>query len=94
MASEGGPSRICRYVLLAFLFLYLAALALLAIGTFGLFGNEQDPLAGLFLIPLGIPWVYVLDFAWLNDNGRLLLGLVSPVLNLVLIRAICRALHG
>ncbi len=29
--------------------LYLVALALLLIGTFGLFGQEQDPLSGIFL---------------------------------------------
>ena len=48
--------RACRALLAAFLVLYLAAFALLAIGTFGLFGSERDPLAGVFLVPLGLPW--------------------------------------
>ena len=30
-------------------------------GTFGLFGTERDPLAGVFLLPLGLPWVLAID---------------------------------
>lgn len=37
-------SRTCSWILSAFLLLYLAALCLLVVGTFGLFGNERDPL--------------------------------------------------
>lgn len=36
--------------------LYILALGLWAIGTFGLFGQQTDPLSGVFLIPLGLPW--------------------------------------
>lgn len=36
--------------------LYIFALGLWAIGTYGLFGQAQDPLSGVFLIPLGLPW--------------------------------------
>ena len=41
--------------------LYLLALALWLIGTLGLFGQEQDPLSGVFLILLGQPWVRLVD---------------------------------
>ncbi|MXO59540.1 hypothetical protein GRI89_08295 [Altererythrobacter salegens] len=44
-----------------YVLLYGIALALLAIGTFGWFGQEQDPLSGVFLIPLGLPWNLVAD---------------------------------
>ncbi len=47
---------LCRIVVLAFVVLYVSALALLAIGTFGWFGQERDPLSGVGLIPLGLPW--------------------------------------
>ena len=39
-----------------FIGLYVFALALFLVGTFGLFGSERDPLSGIFLIPLGWPW--------------------------------------
>ena len=46
----------CRLLLITFAALYLLALGLFAIGTLGLFGNERDPLAAVFLLPLGLPW--------------------------------------
>jgi hypothetical protein len=39
-----------------FLLLYAAAFALFMVGTFGWFGQDQDPLSGVFLILLGLPW--------------------------------------
>ena len=51
----------CGWVVRIVGILYLTALALLLIGTFGLFGQERDPSAGVFLMPLGLPWVLWLD---------------------------------
>lgn len=68
--------------------LYVAALALFVIGTFGLIGQEQDPLAGVFLVPLGLPWNL-----WLNglpDAVRLWLAVLAPALNMFLLAALCR----
>ena len=45
-----------KWVFFIFLAFYAIALLLLAIGTFGWFGQEQDPLSGVFLLPLGLPW--------------------------------------
>ena len=50
-----------KWVFIVFVTLYAIALALLAIGTFGWFGQEQDPLSGVFLMPLGLPWNLLLD---------------------------------
>jgi len=47
--------------LIAFGMLYVFALAIFLIGTFGLFGQERDPLSGVFLIPLGLPWNRFID---------------------------------
>lgn len=44
-----------KWAFYVFVVLYLLALALLAIGTFGWFGQEQDPLSGVFLLPFGLP---------------------------------------
>jgi hypothetical protein len=46
----------CKAVIAIFAVLYVMALALLAVGTFGLFGSERDPLAGVFVLLLGMPW--------------------------------------
>jgi hypothetical protein len=63
-------------------------LALLLIGTFGLFGQERDPLAGIFLMPLGLPWVLWLDrfpeMAWPWLAG------MAPLLNLAILTFLCR----
>jgi hypothetical protein len=68
---------------------YLVALALLLIGTFGLFGQERDPLSGIFLIPLGLPWVFLLD--GVSDGLKPWLVALAPALNLFILMALCRA---
>jgi hypothetical protein len=82
-------SRPCKIVFSAFLLLYVAALGLLAVGTFGLFGAERDPLSGVFLVPLGLPWILLIDtfpeplLPWF--------GAASPLVNLLAIWLVCRA---
>lgn len=49
-------NRPCAIIFYGFLVLYIVALLFLLIGTFGLFGAERDPLSGIFLLPLGLPW--------------------------------------
>jgi hypothetical protein len=39
----------------------VAAVGLWGIGTFGLLGSERGPLAGVFLVPLGLPWNLLID---------------------------------
>ena len=68
--------------------LYLAALCLLAVGTFGLFGSERDPLAGVFLMPLGLPWNLWLDA--LPERMLPWVGAGAPLINLVVLWRICR----
>ena len=53
----------CRWLLIVLALLYVAALGLWLVGTFGLFGQERDPLAGVFLVPLGWPWNRAVDMA-------------------------------
>ncbi len=64
--------------------LYLIALFLWAIGTFGWLGQEKDPLSGVFLIPLGLPW------------NRLGVGtasvLIAPLLNIAILEGMSRLL--
>lgn len=81
---------LCKWVVRIVGALYLVALALLLVGTFGLFGQERDPLAGVFLVPLGLPWVLWLD--GVSDGVRPWLAALAPLLNLILLAAICRLL--
>lgn len=80
---------ICRVVLWLMLGAWLVALALLAIGTFGLFGQARDPLAGVFLIPLGLPWNRML--ARLPEAALPWVGILAPLVSIGIIGVICRA---
>ena len=54
--EQGLPGR-DRFLLA----LYLVALGLFSVGTLGLLGSKRDPLFGVFLMPLGLPWNLLLD---------------------------------
>lgn len=79
---------ICTWALRVFLGFYFVALALFLIGTFGLFGQVRDPLSGVFLMPLGLPWVL-----WLDGFPEPLLpwlAAMAPLLNLAVMSLFCR----
>ena len=67
-----------KWAFIVFVALYAAALGLLAVGTFGFFGQEQDPLAGVFLLPLGLPWNLVGD--WIATDNPIV-ALIAPAIN-------------
>ena len=79
---------VCKWAVQIAGALYLVALALLLIGTFGLFGQERDPLSGVFLIPLGVPWVLWTD--GVPDGLKPWLAALSPLLNIAILAAVCR----
>lgn len=83
-------STVCNWIFIIFLLLYIAALVLLIIGTFGLFGQEQDPLSGIFLLPLGLPWNQFLGF--LGDTAKPWAAAAAPLINLIILRIICMRL--
>lgn len=85
-------AKICKILTWAFGLLYLAALAGLAIGTFGLFGQAPDPMAGVFLIPLGLPWNRFID--GFPEHLWPLLAALAPAVNLALLILICRAFRN
>jgi len=80
-----------KWLLGIYVVLYLAALALLIIGTFGLFGQEQDPLAGVFLLPLGLPWNLLLDRMGLAGP---LPAVLAPLLNIAIVWGLWRWAKG
>jgi len=82
----------CRIIPLVFALFYLVAIAILAIGTFGLFGQERDPLSAIYLIPLGLPWVHFIDVSpeWFLPW----FGVFAPLLNLLLLTLLCKVARG
>ena len=71
-------SRAMKWVFIVFVVLYGIALLLMAIGTFGWFGQEKDPLSGVFLLPLGLPWNILADRIGL---GVPILAILAPAIN-------------
>lgn len=78
---------LCKILTRGFAILYLLALALWAIGTFGLFGQEADPLSAVFLIVLGWPWTLVLEQIL---GAGVWTAVVAPLFTLLLISGLCR----
>ena len=71
---------IWKWLFLTFAALYLLSLLLLAVGTFGWLGQDRDPLSGVFLLPLGLPWNYLLDAAGIGSDQALPL-ILAPLVN-------------
>lgn len=79
---------ICRIATLTFAVLYALATFVFLTGTFGWFGQEKDALSGVFLLPLGVPWVLLLE--GLSDRLMAIGGVLAPMLNLGLLLLVCR----
>ena len=67
-----------KWAFLIFAVLYALALFVLAVGTFGWFGQEQDPLSGVFLMPLGLPWNIVADKIGIGGAAT---AILAPAIN-------------
>ena len=80
----------CGLIVAAFAALYALALAILIIGAFGLFGQPRDPLSGVFVLPLGLPWTLWLGGA--PESALPWLAALAPALNMALLWLLCRAL--
>ena len=80
-------NRACRIIVGLFLAAYLLALFVFLVGTFGWFGAARDPLSGVFLIPLGLPWNLLVER--FPEPFWAALAAAAPALNLVLLRLIC-----
>ena len=63
-----------------YLVLYVLALFVLLIGTFGWFGQEKDPLSGVFIVILGQPWVRLVDL--LPERNWPIASSLTPIINL------------
>ena len=79
----------CRFTIWAFSIAYVVALLLLLVGTYGLFGSPRGPLAGVFLMPLGLPWNLLMR----NVGYGPAVAALAPLVNLGILVAICKALQ-
>jgi len=79
---------VCAVLVWGFAGAYLLAVGLLALAAVGVFGAERDPLAGVVLMPLGLPWTLMLG--GLPESVRPWLAVGVPLANLVLLDALCR----
>lgn len=79
--------RICRLTANAYLALALAAMAILLVGTYGLFGQDRDPLAGVYVVVLGMPWVRFADLG--PEAACPWFALATPLVNVAILRALC-----
>lgn len=82
--------RICTGLVIVLAVAYVLALLLFLIGTLGLFGQETDPLAGVFLMPLGLPWIFWVDA--LPEPLWPWAAAMAPMINIALLSALCRRL--
>lgn len=67
-----------KWAFALFILLYAGAVFVLLIGTLGWFGQARDPLAGVFLAPLGMPWNLIADRLGLSGMA---VGLLAPAVN-------------
>jgi hypothetical protein len=82
----------CRTLLLLLILAYAFALGVFLLALFGLAGMERDPLAGVFLIPLGLPWNLLVDAA--PEPAWPWLAALAPCVNLGLLAFACRWLRA
>jgi hypothetical protein len=82
---------LCTVAVRALIILYLGAVLLFLIGSFGLFGYDRDPLSGIFLVPLGFPWNRLLD--WFPEPLWPWLAAAAPIITIGLLRFLCSRLH-
>ena len=81
---------ICRLVFWFYAALYLLALFVFAVGVFGWFGAEPDPLSGIYLVLIGQPWFFLIDA--LPEAAWPYAAALAPALNLGLLHWLCRVL--
>ena len=82
-SEETSLARLLKGLFWALLLLYAVALFIFATGTFGWFGQERAPLSGVFLTPLGLPWVLFAEV--LPDAIRAWFAALAPVINIALL---------
>ncbi|MEQ8965626.1 MAG: hypothetical protein RID91_07365 [Azospirillaceae bacterium] len=71
---------------------WLGAGFVFMLGTTGLFGVPRDPLSGVYLVVLGLPWTAIAAPLPLGPLGPVI-GVAAPGVNLAILVALCRLRH-
>lgn len=82
---------VCRILIWALFVLWGLALFAFGAGTWGWFGQETGPLAGVFLVILAFPWTLLVDF--LPEPMWPLATALAPGLTILILWLICRSLR-
>ena len=84
----------CNAIKWSFAAAYAFALCLLAVGTWGR-PCGRDPLSGIFLIPLGMPWTLFIGSVGKFDpfGPAAVLAMLAPAINLAILFSICSTLR-
>ncbi len=77
-----------KWIFWGFLLAFLVALGIFASNMLGLFGQSPDPLAGIYLLPFGLPWNLLGIES--PDPFPLIIGLGAPLLNLAILWGLWR----
>jgi len=80
---------VCRIILGVLVVAYLFALAVFAAGTFGWLGADRDPLSGVYLIVLGMPWAFLFDGV-VGEAALPMVAVLAPLINLAILWGLCR----
>lgn len=78
---------LCRMIVRGFALLYLAVLAYTGISALGWFDFAPRPLAGVFLVVIGLPWT--LAAVWFPDPLQPLVAALAPLVTLILLWTWC-----
>ncbi len=82
---------LCKIVIGILLLLWLLALFLYGAGTWGWFGQERDPLAGVFLVLLAFPWTHLVDL--LPETMWPAATALAPGLTILILWGVCRSIR-
>lgn len=82
-------ARALHIAMIIFAAIYALALFVFLIGTFGWFGADRDPLSGVYLIPLGLPWNRFIDAA--PERLWPWFAAAAPLLNVFVLAILSRA---
>lgn len=85
--SSGGMRQILGWATKILALLYAFAVLVFLIGTFGWLGAGKDPLSGVYLLPLGLPWIYLLSRSGLEGLAP---PLLAPAINVLILFCLWR----
>ncbi|MCB2051875.1 MAG: hypothetical protein KDE63_10640 [Novosphingobium sp.] len=83
-----------RYVPWAYAVICIAAFIILALGSPALAGGDADPLSGVFVFLLSLPWILLTDlFGEVSLVVIIVCAIGAMLLNFLILRRLVRRFH-